>query len=408
MRRAQNAKIGWQGRPRGREEMILPQGYRAAGIACGIKKNGDRDMMLLVSDVPAAAAAVFTTNQVKAAPVRLDREHLRGGKACALVVNSGNANACNGPRGMRDARRMAALTAELLGVPERQTLVCSTGTIGLPLPMETIEKGIHLLVPALSATGGPDAVAAILTTDTRAKQWTVKAPVGRKHVTVSGFCKGAGMIEPNMATMLAYILTDAEVPRAALQALLKEAADRSFNRVTVDGDRSTNDSAFLLANGASGVRVAPGSRGWTTFVQAVYEVTHKLAWMIARDGEGATRVVTIRVQGAKTHEDADIAARAVANSFLVKTAWAGPNANWGRVMDSIGYSAAKVVEEKVDVWFDEMHAVHHGAGTDVTREDLKAVIARPEFTVTIDLGLGKGAATIYTCNCTEEYVRINI
>ena len=399
---------GWQGRLRGAEGLKLPRGFQAAGVAAGIKASGARDMMLLAMDAAAPTAGVFTTNRIQAAPVRMDRENLRGGLARAVVVNSGNANACNGRRGMRDARRMAALTARLMGIPERHMLVCSTGTIGLPLPMEKIEGGIRALVPALSPEGGDAAVEAILTTDTCAKRWTVEVPVGRRRVRVSGFCKGAGMIEPNMATMLAFLMTDAEVPQAVLQRLLKSAADRTFNRVTIDGDRSTNDSAFLFASGASGVRLAPGRPGWAAFEQAVHEVAHQLARMIARDGEGATRYVTIKVEGARNHADADCAARAVANSFLVKTAWAGKGANWGRVMDAVGYSGAHVVEDRVDVWFDEMHCVHGGAGTRITREDLKAVIARPEFTVRIRLGVGRGSAIIYTCNCTEEYVRINM
>ena len=399
---------GWQGRRRGAEGLALPRGFQAAGVAAGIKPSGARDMMLLAMDAAAPAAGVFTTNRIQAAPVRLDREHLRGGLARAVVVNSGNANACNGRQGMRDARRMAALTAEGLGVPPAHVLVCSTGTIGLPLPMDTLERGIRALPPALSPDGGDAAVEAILTTDTRPKRWTVEVPVGRSRVRVAGFCKGAGMIEPNMATMLAFLMTDAEVPQAALQRLLKAAVDRTFNRVTVDGDRSTNDSAFLFASGASGIRLSPGRPGWSAFEQAVHEVAHELAVMIARDGEGATRYVTIRVEGARTHADADRAARAVANSFLVKTAWAGAGANWGRVMDAVGYSGAHVVEERVDMWFDEMHCVRRGAGTKITREDLKAVIARPEFTVRVRLGLGRGSAVIYTCNCTEAYVRINM
>jgi glutamate N-acetyltransferase/amino-acid N-acetyltransferase len=286
--------------------------------------------------------------------------------------------------------------------------VCSTGTIGLPLPIDLIENGISALASALSPQGGGAAVEAILTTDTRPKRWSVRIRVRGKTVTVSGLCKGAGMIEPNMATMLCFLMTDARVSQSALQALLKRAVDQSFNRVTVDGDRSTNDTTLFLANGASDVALAPGRPGWKAFEAAVMEITHQLARMIAQDGEGATRLITVRVRGARNDADADLAARAVANSFLVKTAWAGPNANWGRVMDALGYSAARVDENRVDLWFDEMHAVHQGCGTRVTREDLKAVIARPEFTLTIRLGLGKGQADVYTCNCTEAYVRINM
>jgi glutamate N-acetyltransferase/amino-acid N-acetyltransferase len=393
---------------KGSPEIRLPKGFRAAGVAAGIKKSGAKDMAMIVADIPAAVAGTFTTNQVKAAPVRLDMERLKGRLARAIVVNSGNANACNGPRGMRDAKRMGAVAASALGVPEDHVFVSSTGTIGLPMPMEVIERGIGLLAAALSPEGGTDASDAIMTTDTRPKRWTVPLRLGGKDVLVTGMCKGAGMIEPNMATMLGYLLTDARVAPAALQKLLKAAVDDSFNRVTVDGDRSTNDTVLFLASGASGVRLAPGRPGWGAFEAAVRETTLELAKMIARDGEGATRVVTIRVSGARSDRDADLAARSVANSFLVKTAWAGPNANWGRVMDALGYSDAKVVEEKVDIRFDELHAVVRGQPGPASREDLKAVIARPEFTVGIRLGLGRGTAVVYTCNCTEEYVRINM
>ncbi|MBU4460572.1 MAG: bifunctional glutamate N-acetyltransferase/amino-acid acetyltransferase ArgJ [Verrucomicrobia bacterium] len=394
--------------PQGTPEFRLPKGFRAAGVAAGIKKSGAKDMAMIASDVPAVVAGTFTTNQVKAAPVRLDMERLKGRTARAIVVNSGNANACNGPRGMRDARRMGAVTAAALGVPEGHVFVSSTGTIGLPMPMETIEKGIGLLAAALSPEGGTDASDAILTTDTRPKRWTVPLRIAGRDVLVAGTCKGAGMIEPNMATMLCYLLTDAAVPPAALQKLLGTAVDDSFNRVTVDGDRSTNDTVLFLASGASGVRIAPGRPGWRAFETAVRTLTLELARMIVRDGEGATRAVTIRVSGARSDRDADTAARSVANSFLVKTAWAGPNANWGRVMDALGYSDAKVVESKVDIRFDELHAVARGQPASASREDLKAVIARPELTVDIRLVLGRGSAVVYTCNCTEEYVRINM
>lgn len=396
-------------RDKGREQAVLPRGFRAAGVHAGIKKSGAPDMAMIATDGPAAVAGVFTTNQVKAAPVRLDMERVRGGVARAIVVNSGNANACNGARGMRDARWMAAFAAGALGVPEQHVLVCSTGTIGLPLPLAPIRDGILMLATSLSPKGGQAAAEAIMTTDTRPKRWTVRFKAGGRTVTVTGFCKGAGMIEPRMATMLAYLMTDAPVAAADLRRLLKEAADDSFNRVTVDGDRSTNDTVLFLASGAAGgPRLAPGRPGWGAFRDAVREVTFKLAMMIARDGEGATRFVTIRVRGARSDREADLAARSVANSFLVKTAWAGPNANWGRVMDALGYSGAKVVEGKVDIDFDELQAVRRGAGGKASREDLKAVIARPEFAVDIRLNLGRGEATVYTCNCTEEYVRINM
>ena len=303
---------------------------------------------------------------------------------------------------------MAELTAERLGVHERQVFVCSTGRIGVPMPMPVIEKGLRRLADALSETGGPDAAQAILTTDTRPKRWTVRFRAAGRRLTLSGIAKGAGMIEPNMATMLSFLLTDAAVAPAALQRALKAACDQSFNRVTVDGDRSTNDTVLLLANGAAGnAPLAEGRPGWRAFTAALNEVTRQLAKMIARDGEGATRLVTIVVRGARNDRDADLAARSVANSLLVKTAWAGDDANWGRVMDALGYSAARVVESKVDVRFGDCWAVRGGAPGPARDAELRAAIARPEFTVTIDLHLGKGHAIVYTCNLTEAYVRIN-
>lgn len=393
----------------GEEKIILPRGFRAAGIAAGIKKPGVRDMALIVSDRPAAVAGVFTTNQVCAATVKLDRERLRGGRGRAIVVNSGNANACTGEQGLRDARRMAALVAQQLGLLEEQVFVCSTGRIGAPLPMPVIEKGIAKLTQDLSENGGEDAAQAIMTTDTRPKRWTVHFRVGARQLTVAGIAKGAGMIEPNMATMLAFLMTDAAVPPRILQRALEAAVNQSFNRITVDGDRSTNDTVLLFANGAAGhPPLAPSRPGWRAFTEALNEATRQLARMIARDGEGATKMITIEVRGAASDRDADLAARAVANSLLVKTAWAGDDANWGRVMDALGYSPARVVESKVDIFFEDRCAVRGGVAGPATDAQLREIVRRPEFAVAIDLHLGKGRAIVYTCNLTEEYVRINV
>ncbi len=393
----------------GREEVVLPSGFRAAGVAAGIKPSGSRDMALIVSDVPSSIAGVFTTNRICAAPVKLDRERLRHGIARAVVVNSGVANACTGEPGLRDARRTASLAARRLGVPEQEVFVCSTGRIGTRLPMEAVERGIESLVASLSDKGGEEAALAIMTTDTRPKRWTAEFSAGRRVARVTGLAKGAGMIEPNMATMLCFLLTDAAIERVALQRVLKEAADQSFNRITVDGDRSTNDTVLLLANGAAGGPVLrPGRPGWNAFEDMLFDTTLRLARMIVGDGEGATRVAVIRVRGARSDRDADLVARAVANSLLVKTAWAGSDANWGRVMDAVGYSGAHVIESKVDVDFEGLPAVRRGMAGSVTDASLRAAIAKPEFSVDIRLHLGRGEATVYTCNITEEYVRINM
>ena len=391
-----------------RETIRLPQGFRAAGIAAGLKRSGRKDLALFVSDQPAAIAGVFTTNQVQSATVKLNRRRLAGGVGRAIVVNSGNANACNGPEGLRAADRMTALTAELLNLSKLQVFVCSTGRIGLPMPMDIVEPGIHQAVAALSPRGGRDAATAIMTTDTRIKHATVTLPVDGQTVTLTGCAKGSGMIEPKMATMLAFLMTDARVPRAALQACLAAATDDSFNRISVDGDRSTNDTVLMMANGAVGrTALQPGHPDWPAFEEAVRRLTLNLAIKMAQDGEGATKLVTVRVQGARSHAEADLAARAVANSLLVKTSWVGDYPNWGRIMDALGYSAAKVVEERVDIDYDHLPAARGGvrAGTSLAR--LKSIQRRKAFTLTINLSLGAGAAVVYTCDCTEEYVRIN-
>jgi glutamate N-acetyltransferase/amino-acid N-acetyltransferase len=392
-----------------REIMRLPRGFRAAGEAVGLKRSGRRDMALLVSDRPAAVAGVFTTNQVQSATVKLNRTRLRGGVARAVIVNSGNANACTGPQGLTDADRMTELTGLLLEVPKTQVFVCSTGRIGIPMPMPVIEAGIAKVAGELSPRGGKNAATAIMTTDTTIKHATVTFKVNGKPVTLCGMAKGSGMIEPKMATMLAFLLTDAAVERKALQAALKTAADESFNRISVDGDRSTNDTTLLLANGAAGNKpLLPGHPDWAAFCAALNALTLNLAVKMARDGEGATKLVTVRVTGAKSAADADRAARAVANSLLVKTSWVGDYPNWGRLMDSIGYSRAKVVEERVEIRYNNLLAVRNGVFAEAaTYAQLAKIQKQKEFTITINMNIGPGAAVIYTCDCTEEYVRIN-
>ncbi|MBU0679268.1 MAG: bifunctional glutamate N-acetyltransferase/amino-acid acetyltransferase ArgJ [Verrucomicrobia bacterium] len=389
--------------------IVMPAGFQAAGVHAGIKKGGSRDMAMIVSDVPCAAAAVFTTNQVAAAPVKVSRQHINSGVAQAIVMNSGNANACTGDAGMRDAKSMTELTAEQIGCPSEDVLVCSTGHIGDSLPMDKIEKGIELLAAALSYDGGEDAVHAIMTTDTVPKYWSVQMMIDEQSVTVFGMAKGAGMIEPNMATMLSFLLTDAVIDSVALQGVLTSAVNDSFNRISVDGDRSTNDTVFLLANGqADHTPLSVDHPQWGSFVEAVKEVTRELAFQIVKDGEGAEKFVTINVSGAAGDDDADAAARAVANSFLVKTSWVGKEANWGRVMDAIGYSRAKVKEDKVDISYDDVPAVRCGVAAGTPDNVLSKIVAKSEFSININLNLGDGHAVVYTCECTEEYVRINM
>ena len=376
-------------------------------MCAGIKKSSP-DLAVIVSDRPAAAAGVFTTNRIQAAPVRLCRARLREKTARAIVVNSGNANACVGPQGLRDAERMAAVAAERLGVDEGSVFVCSTGTIGVPLPMAKVESGIDRAVASLSDSGGTEAAKAIMTTDTVVKELAVEVPVAGSAVRIGGMAKGSGMIEPNMATMLAFLTTDAAVEADDLQACLRPAVDQSFNRISVDGDQSTNDTVLFLANGAAGVAsLGAAHPDWGIFCGAVAEVAKRLAFSIVEDGEGATKFVTVSVKGAARVEDARKAARAVANSLLVKTSWYGGDPNWGRVMDAIGYSGAEVAEERVNICYDAVCAVKGGQVSEEPLANLEQVLAQRRFTLEIDLQLGSGAETLYTCDCSSEYVRIN-
>lgn len=387
----------------------LPAGFRAAGIIAGLKKDRTRDMALFFSDSPATLAGTFTPNQVKAASVRLDAERVANiGVAHGIIVNSGQANACTGKAGMRDAKDMAEHTATQFGIAPELVLVCSTGRIGVPLRMDLIRPGIEKLAVALSPTGGENAARAIMTTDLVPKRHTVRFTVNGQSCRLTGIAKGSGMIQPNMATMLAFLLTDAAVDGRALQKALKAAVDQSFNRITVDADQSTNDTALLLANGrAANTPLKPGHPDWPTFVAALNGITFRLAMDMVRDGEGAQKLVTVRVQGARTAADAEAAARSVANSFLVKTSWVGSYPNWGRVMDALGYAPAKVDETKVEIFYDKLLAVQKGLKAGASMARLSKVVAKKQFTLTIDLHLGRQAATVYSCDCTEEYVRIN-
>ncbi len=387
----------------------LPAGFRAAGIVAGLKASGKPDMALFFSDSPATLAGTFTTNQVKAATVRLDAERVTTvGAAHGIVVNSGQANACTGKNGLADAKAMAAHAAAQFGVAPELFLVCSTGRIGVPLRMDIILPGIEKLAKAIVPNGGESAARGIMTTDLVPKRFTVPFTANGKTCRLTGIAKGSGMIQPCMATMLAFLLTDANVDRRAMQKALKAAVDKSFNRISVDADQSTNDTVLLLANGRAGnAALKPGHPDWDSFVAALEGVTFRLAMAMVRDGEGAQKLVTVHVQGARTAADAEAAARSVANSFLVKTSWVGTYPNWGRVMDALGYSPAKVDENKVEIFYNKLLAVRNGLKAGASIEQLSAVVAKKEFTLAIDLHLGRHAATVYSCDCTEEYVKIN-
>ncbi len=387
-----------------------PLGFRAAAFRAGIKESRTRDdLALLVSDVSAAAAGVFTTNRVQAAPVRYCRRLLvRQTHVRAVLINAGNANACTGPQGDRDAAKMARAASRSLRLPHNEVLVCSTGTIGIPLPMPRIEAAMPALVARLSRDGTA-AANAILTTDKVAKTGAVRLTADGKDIVIGGMAKGSGMIAPNMATMLAFITTDAAARPAALRRALRRATQLSFNRITVDGDESTNDTVLLLANGMAGNRPLDERHpDWPRFQAALNALTLDLAKKIVRDGEGATKFVTVRVCGAASPVDAQRAARAVAQSLLVKTSWFGGDPNWGRLMAALGYSGARIAEERIEIRFDGQAAVRRGRALGAaTAEELAAVLRRPEFVVEIRLGLGSAACELYTCDCSEEYVRIN-
>jgi glutamate N-acetyltransferase/amino-acid N-acetyltransferase len=392
------------------KKLSLPKGFSAAGVSAGIKPSEAKDMALIVSDTPATSAGVFTTNQIKASPVLWDVQVVEQPKARAIVMNSGNANACTGEKGKQDTEAMARHTAANLGMNPLDVFVCSTGTIGKPLPMDTIINGIDKLTTGLSTAGAGDAAEAMMTTDLVPKSISVEIEVDGKPVRITGLAKGSGMIEPNMATMLAFILTDANVEKHALQCALRTATDHSFNRISVDGDQSTNDSVIVLANGQSGTaQLTPVSEGWQIFTEALEKVLFDLAMKIVKDGEGATRVVTVHVQGAASAGEANEAARSVANSMLNKTAWAGTRPNWGRIMDAIGYSHAQVQENLVDITYNAIPAVRGGvADSETDMKELVRVVSQEAFTIYINLNIGHGEAIVYTCNCTEDYVRINV
>ncbi len=439
--------------------IVAPQGFLASGVFCDIKRLGTgkgsnkgkkRDLTLIVSEVPATVAGLFTTNQICAAPVKVCVPRVQKGRAQAIVVNSGNANACTGKQGMKDALEMTAIAAQELHMPAGHILVGSTGRIGVNLPMANVKSGILAAAQLLgnAPVHADEAAEAIMTSDTRPKRIAVEFKLGGKKVRIGGICKGAGMIQPGMsatgarpaaapsglhATMLCFITTDAAIAAKTLQAALQEAVAHSFNRITVDGDMSTNDTVLVLANGLAGnpelvaadvrrliskTRLDGASlrrllRDDEVFQAALNHVTLKLAKMIVRDGEGVSRFVTVRVSGAKNFADADAAARSVANSALVKTSWHGGDPNWGRIIDALGYSAATIVEEKVDIGYSApggkkiLYSLKRGQPTKATFKELCVAVAPKEFDLHINLNLGQSSALMYAADLTEEYVEFN-
>ncbi|MDD5557344.1 MAG: bifunctional glutamate N-acetyltransferase/amino-acid acetyltransferase ArgJ [bacterium] len=388
--------------------VTAPRGFRAAGIASGIKE-GAKDLALLLCDAPAAAAGTFTTNAFAAAPVVVSRERLRAGAARAVIVNSGCANAATGAAGIRDAEAVAAAAAARLGIDPAAVLPASTGRIGRRLPVDRIERAIPGLVAALRVGGGADAAEAILTTDTRPKEAIARARIGGAAVTVAGMAKGAGMIQPRMATMLAFITTDAAVAAGLLRALLRRSVERSFNRITVDGDTSTNDSVYLLASGLAGSPPIEreGSAGAAALGEALDEVTASLAEQIVRDGEGASKLVEIVVRGARDGGEAERIGRSVANSPLFKTAVYGGDANWGRIVSAIGASGAAVSPAAVAISLQGEPVFSRGAPCPADEGRLAELMRRGTIRVEIDAGAGDAASRILTCDLTPAYVELN-
>jgi glutamate N-acetyltransferase/amino-acid N-acetyltransferase len=427
--------------------VVAAQGFKASGVFCDIKRLGTgkgsergqkRDLALIVSECPATVAGMFTTNQACAAPVKLCLKRVPKGFAQAVVVNSGNANACTGKQGMADALEMATFTEKALDLRAGSVLAGSTGRIGVLMPMDNVRAGIVEASVELgsSVDHANQAAEAIMTSDTRSKQSAVEFSIGGKKVRIGGICKGAGMIQPGMsatgkrpaaaplhATMLCFITSDAAITPAPLRVALHEAVASSFNRITIDGDMSTNDTVLVLANGKafekdgkvkrSDVITSVRSPGFAAFQAALSHVCLELAKMIVRDGEGVTRFITVRVNGAKTFADADVAARSVANSALVKTSWFGGDPNWGRIIDALGYSAAKVVEERVDIGYSVpgskqvLWSLKRGQPTSASFKDLCAAVAPKEFDLHINLNLGRASALMYAADLTEEYVDFN-
>jgi glutamate N-acetyltransferase/amino-acid N-acetyltransferase len=402
--------------------ICAPRGFKCAAVFCDIKKLGTGkgsekghkdDLALIVSDIPAVVAGMFTTNQVCAAPVKISRQRASKEFARAIVVNSGNANACTGRQGLTDARRMTQLAAKALSVDENDVLVCSTGRIGVSMPMNNIERGIRACAPrvARSTSNARQVAEAIMTTDTCRKEIAVEFKAGRSTIRIGGICKGAGMIQPGMATMLGFISTDAVIEPSALKRGLKIAIGKSFNRITVDGDMSTNDSVIALANGRAGNSKSETRR--SQFQAALNFVCLELAKMIVRDGEGTSRFVTLRLRGARNDRDAEAAARAIANSSLVRTSWCGGDPNWGRILCALGYSKANVDETLVDVGYAQpnsrkiLFAFRRGRPTNVALKTLAKIASAPDFDLHVDLHRGRGEFVLYAADLTENYVAFN-
>ena len=388
--------------------VTFPKGFKAAGVKAGIKKSGNLDLALIYTEKEAAVAGVFTKNAVAAAPVIVSREVVKGGKAHAIVANAGCANACTGETGLANARKMAALAAAEVGCASDEVLVGSTGIIGVNLPMDKLEAGIKAAAAELSEDGSKNAGNAIITTDTYSKACSCEVEIGGQAVRFGAIAKGSGMIQPNMATMLCYITTDANISSQLVQKALSEIVEVSFNMISVDGDMSTNDTVLVLANGASGAaEITDGSPEYDKFYATLKEICQELSKRIAADGEGATKFLTINVSGTKTFEDAKTVAMSIAKSPLVKTAFFGEDPNWGRVICAVGYAGIPMVPEKTVIKFGGVPVYANGLGAEFNEDDIHKVMAEHDIVIDVEMGMGDAKATVWSCDFSYEYVKIN-
>ena len=394
----QNAKAG----------VTFPQGFKAAGVKAGIKKSGNLDVAVIYTEKEAAVAGTFTQNAVAAAPVFASKAVVKTGTAHAITANAGCANACTGEQGEKDAQAMQQITAEALGCKPSDVIVASTGVIGVNLPMDKMEKGIKQAVAELDENGSEKAGNAIITTDTYSKTCTAEVTLGGKQVRLGAIAKGSGMIQPNMATMLCFITTDANIESSLLQKALSEVVEVSFNMISIDGDMSTNDMAIVLANGAAGNdKITTEGEDYEAFKAALHEMCQGLAKRIAADGEGATKFLTVNVKGTKSFADAKTIAMSVAKSPLVKTAFFGEDPNWGRVICAVGYAGVPMDPQKTVVKFGDIPVYANGVGAEFDEEALRKVMAEHDIVIDIDMGAGEEEATVWTCDFSYEYVKIN-
>ena len=383
------------------------KGILSAGIHAGLKRKR-KDLALILSEQPCNAAGTFTLNKVKAAPIIISKKMIDNKESVkAILINSGNANACTGEKGFEDALETQKYCADKLGLKQSEVLISSTGVIGEYLPVDIVKKGVKKIIENLTEDGGLAAAEAIMTTDLKIKSFALKIKLSKGEITLGGICKGSGMIMPNMATMLAFIATDADIDQPILQQLLSQTVNNSFNKISVDGETSTNDMVILLSNGISKIKIEEHSEDIKIFQEALLSITQKMAKSIVADGEGATKLITVEVKNAKTERDADTIAKTIANSPLVKTAINGSDANWGRILSAAGSSGVEFAPEKVEIKFDDMSILKKNYNTKFCEIEAKQILSKDELTISIELNEGEHNTTWWTCDFSEKYVQIN-